>query len=43
MEASVIRPNRIFTASENIVRYKICNINTGKLQEVADKLVEILL
>jgi mRNA interferase MazF len=40
--ASVIRPNRVFTASENIINYKVCEINDEKRQKVTEKLLEII-
>lgn len=37
-----IRPNRIFTADSNIVPYKVGNIKTDKLNEIIEKIVEIV-
>lgn len=41
-QPSNIRPNRIFTADSNIVLYKVGNIKTDKLNEVIEKIVEIV-
>lgn len=41
-KASNIRPNRIFTADEHIILYKIGSINSKKLQQVRDKIIELL-
>lgn len=38
---SNIRPNKIFTADENIILYKIGHLSNEKMDEVSDKLVEI--
>jgi mRNA interferase MazF len=40
--SSVVRPNRVFTANESIIRYKACSISNGKCEEAIDKLVEVL-
>lgn len=39
---SNIRPNRIFTASKSIIRYKAGSVNSGKLSEVRNKIVSLL-
>ncbi|MEK6481232.1 hypothetical protein WJR50_27060 [Catalinimonas sp. 4WD22] len=41
-KVSNIRPNRIFTAYEHIVLYKIGSIHANKLQQVRDKIIELL-
>jgi mRNA interferase MazF len=41
-QSSNIRPNRIFTADSNIVLYKVGNIKTDKLNEIIEKIVEIV-
>jgi mRNA interferase MazF len=41
-QPSNIRPNRIFTADSNIVLYKVGNIKTDKLNEIIEKIVEIV-
>lgn len=41
-QPSNIRPNRIFTADSNIVLYRVGNIKTDKLNEVIEKIVEIV-
>jgi mRNA interferase MazF len=41
-QPSNIRPNRLFTASENIIVYKAGQISTEKLENALDKIVEIL-
>lgn len=39
---SNIRPNRIFTADSNIILYKIGCLGLKKINEVIDKIVDIL-
>ena len=39
---SNIRPNRIFTADRHIILYKVGHLKREKLDEVIDKIVEIL-
>lgn len=39
---SNIRPNRIFTADENIIFYKVGSIKEGKIKEVIQKIIEII-
>jgi len=39
---SNIRPNRIFTADSHIVLYKVGSLKTEKLNEVIEKIVEII-
>jgi mRNA interferase MazF len=37
-----IRPNRLFTADSNIILYKIGTITKDKLNQVIEKIIEIL-
>ncbi|MDJ0660058.1 MAG: type II toxin-antitoxin system PemK/MazF family toxin [Crocosphaera sp.] len=39
---SYIRPNRIFTADQNLIIYKIGQIEPTKLDEVINKIIEII-
>lgn len=39
---SLVRPNRIFTADSNIVLYKVGSLSSKKLDEVINKITEIL-
>ncbi len=39
---SNIRPNRIFTADARIILYQVGRLNSAKVNEVIDKIVEIL-
>ena len=39
---SNIRPNRVFTADSGIVLYRIGTLKTEKIEEVTEKVVEIL-
>ncbi len=39
---SYIRPNRIFTAEQNIILYKIGQIKQEKLNEVINKIINII-
>ncbi len=41
-KSSNIRPNRIFTAEKSIIDYKIGLVKEQKINEVIDKLVEII-
>ncbi|MCX7759641.1 MAG: hypothetical protein N2Z81_00470 [Hydrogenothermaceae bacterium] len=41
-KSSNIRPNKIFTADESIVLYKVGSINEKKIQEVIDVIINIL-
>lgn len=41
-QSSNIRPNRIFTADSHIVLYKVGDLKTEKLNEVIEKVVEII-
>jgi len=41
-QTSNVRPNRIFTADSHIVLYKVGNLTKGKLNEVIEKVVEII-
>ena len=38
---SNVRPNKIFTADENIILYKIGSLCDEKMKEIIDKVVEI--
>jgi mRNA interferase MazF len=39
---SNVRPNRLFTADSNIIAYKVGTLTAAKLQEVVDKVIEIV-
>ena len=39
---SNIRPNRIFTADRSIIRYKIGHLSHGKIEDVIEKMIEII-
>jgi len=41
-QISNVRPNRIFTADSHIVLYKVGNLKIEKLNEVIEKVVEII-
>ncbi len=41
-QTSNVRPNRIFTADSHIILYKVGNLTKEKLNEVIDKVVEII-
>jgi len=41
-QSSNIRPNRIFTADNHIILYRVGNLKTDKISEVVDKTVEIV-
>lgn len=41
-QPSNIRPNRIFTADSHIILYKVGNLKIEKLNEVIEKIVEII-
>ena len=41
-QESNIRPNRLFTADNQIILYRIGNIKKIKLDQVIDKIVEII-
>lgn len=41
-QTSNVRPNRIFTADSHIVLYKVGNLKIEKLNEVIEKVVEII-
>jgi mRNA interferase MazF len=41
-QLSNIRPNRIFTADSHIVLYKVGNLKIEKINEVIEKVVEII-
>jgi len=40
---SNIRPNKIFTADENIVLYKAAHIKNEKMNEVTKRIIDIFL
>lgn len=39
--ASVVRPNRLFTADKSIILYKAGTLNDGKIKEVEKEIVKI--
>jgi mRNA interferase MazF len=39
---SNIRPNRLFTADQRIILYRAGQLKTEKLEEVVNKIIEIL-
>ena len=41
-QESNIRPNRLFTADNQIILYRIGNIKKNKLNQVVDKVIEII-
>jgi len=41
-QESNIRPNKIFTAYEDIILYKIGSLKSHKLQEIINKVIEII-
>lgn len=41
-QPSNVRPNRVFTADSHIVLYKIGHLNNEKLNEINEKLINIL-
>ena len=41
-QSSNIRPNRLFTADSNIILYQAGKIKPGKLNEVVNKIIEII-
>jgi mRNA interferase MazF len=41
-QPSNIRPNRIFTADNHIILYKVSNLKIEKLNEIIEKVVEII-
>lgn len=42
IKSSNIRPNRIFTAEDSIIQYRIGKISHSIINKVIDKLIEIL-
>jgi mRNA interferase MazF len=40
-DTSNIRPNKLFTADESIILYKIGNLNKIKLQEITEKIINM--
>lgn len=41
-QQSNVRPNRIFTADRHIILYRVGHLNTGKTNEVIQKIKDIL-
>jgi mRNA interferase MazF len=41
-QISNVRPNRIFTADNHIVLYKVGNLKIEKLKEIIEKVIEII-
>jgi mRNA interferase MazF len=41
-QSSNVRPNRLFTADNQIVLYKVGQLNIQKLNEVTEKVIQIL-
>jgi mRNA interferase MazF len=41
-QTSNVRPNRIFTADSHVVLYKVGNLKIEKLNEIIEKVVEII-
>ncbi|NJO43246.1 MAG: type II toxin-antitoxin system PemK/MazF family toxin [Cyanobacteria bacterium RU_5_0] len=41
-QTSNVRPNRLFTADQQIILYKAGHLTSEKLDEVIDKIIEIL-
>ena len=41
-QESNIRPNKIFTADENIIFYKIGRLTKDKIDEVLNKIIELI-
>ncbi|MCL4557672.1 MAG: type II toxin-antitoxin system PemK/MazF family toxin [Deltaproteobacteria bacterium] len=41
-QQSNVRPNRIFTADDHIILYKIGKLNPDKVNEIIEKLVKII-
>lgn len=41
-QPSNVRPNRVFTADSHIVLYKIGNLTINKLNEIIEKVLEII-
>ncbi len=39
---SNVRPNRVFTADYHIIKYKVGNLKSEKMEEIIKKLIEIL-
>ncbi len=39
---SNIRPNKLFTADSRIILYKVGSINSDKLEEVIEKIIQIM-
>ena len=41
-QPSNLRPNRLFTADSHIILYRIGNLNKIKINEIIDKVIEII-
>ena len=41
-QKSNVRPNRLFTADSHIVLYRIGNLKTDKMNEIIEKIIEIV-
>ena len=41
-QKSNVRPNRLFTADSRIVLYRIGNLKTDKMNEIIEKIIEIV-
>jgi len=41
-QKSNVRPNRLFTADSHIVLYRIGNLKKDKLNEIIEKIIEIV-
>ena len=41
-QKSNVRPNRLFTADSHIVLYRIGNLKTDKINEIIEKIIEIV-
>ena len=39
---SAVRPNKLFTADENVILYTICKITDAKLDDVIDAVVKLI-
>jgi len=41
-QKSNVRPNRIFTADRHIILYRVGSLNSSRIDEVIDRMVDIL-
>ena len=41
-QLSNVRPNRLFTADERIILYRVGHLNGDIVREIADRIVEII-